>query len=380
MRDAPGSARKKPGIWRAGPLAVSDERTIGLIEMERETNMLKKVAGITAVALLTAGIATATERDGTLIVTSSNTADNHLRVYDTAGTLVQEVPTLGQGGAGQNAGGIAARNGTVAVINFGSQTVSLFSRGETGFELRQTIPTGSQPVSVAFGKSHLYVLGTTTVESHRIGPDGVEETADGTAGLLVADGSAAQVGVAGDELIVTEKSGAIARVELREGAVFGTPVAVALEEGRSETPFGLTTRGSNAYVTFAGSDTVGVVKNDRQTAFAATGIPGGAGQHAPCWIAVVGPFLFTTNSPSHSVSRLIAGGANIILDDPVAAQTAGAPIDVAAEGDLLALVELDGGGSSHLTQFRIDEDGHLTPIVSTPIASAANGIAIVTAR
>jgi DNA-binding beta-propeller fold protein YncE len=257
--------------------------------------------------------------------------------------------------------------------------VSLFTRGEGGFELRQTIPTSSQPVSVAFGKTHLYVLGTTTVESHRIGPDGVEASADGTAGLLIADGSAAQVAVAGDELILTEKSGAIERVQLREGAVFGTPVAVALSEEQSNTPFGLTTRGSNAYVTFAGSDTVGVVKNDRQTAFAATGIPGGSGQHAPCWIAVVGPYLFTTNSPSHSVSRLIAGGANILLDDPVAAQTTGAPIDVAAEGDLLALVET-GGGASLLAQFHIDEDGNLTRTVSTPIASVANGIAIVTQK
>lgn len=342
--------------------------------------MLKKVAGVTAAALLIAGVVAAAEQDGTVIVTSSNTADNHLRVYDTAGTLIQEVPTLGQGGAGANAGGIATTNGIVAVVNFGSQTVSLFSRGEGGFELRQTIPTGSQPVSVAFGKTHLYVLGTTTVESHRIGGDGVEAAADGTAGLLAADGSAAQVGVVGDELIVTEKSGTIERVQLREGAVFGTPVAAPLPDGQSDTPFGLVTRGSTAYVTVAGSDVVGVVKNGGLTAFAATGIPGGAGQHAPCWIALVGPYLFTTNSPSRSVSRLIAGGANILLDAPVAAQTTGAPIDIDAEGDLLALVELDGGGASHLTQFRIDEDGNLTRTVSTPIASAANGIAIVTDR
>jgi hypothetical protein len=33
-----------------------------------------------------------------------------------------------------------------------------------------------------------------------------------------------------------------------------------------------------------------------------------------------------------------------------------------------------------LTQFHIDEDGNLTRTVSTPIASAANGIAIVTGR
>jgi hypothetical protein len=341
--------------------------------------MLKKVAGVTAAALLTAGVLAAADRNGVVIVTSSNTADNRLLVHDTAGTLIQEVPTFGQGGAGGNAGGIATSNGTVAVANFGSQTVSLFSRGEGGFELRQTIAAGSPPVSVAFGNTHLYVLGTTTVESHEIGPDGVQAAADGTAGLLIADGSAAQVGVVGDELIVTEKSGAIERVQLREGAVFGPLVALSLSEGQSNTPFGLTTRGSNAYVTFAGSDTVGIVKNDRQTAFAATGIPGGAGQHSPCWIAVVGPYLFTTNSPSRSVSRLITGGANILLDEALAAQTTLAPIDVAAEGDLLALVET-GGGASLLTQFHIDEDGNLTQTVSTPIASAANGIAIVRTR
>jgi hypothetical protein len=347
-----------------------------------KTNMLKKVAGGTAAVLLigTVTLMGAARDDRTVIVTASNTADNRLRVYDRAGTLIQEVPTLGQGGASSNAGGIATRDGVVAVINFASLTVSLFSRSEAGFELRQTIPTSSQPVSVAFGKNHLYVLGTTTVESHRFGVEGVETYADGTAGLLVADGSVAQVAIAGDELILSEKTGALERVSLREGAVYGSPAAIPLATGLSDTPFGLTTRGSNAYVTFAGSDTVGVVTNDRQTTFAAVGTPGGAGQHAPCWIAVVGPYLFTTNSPSHSVSRLIAAGATVLLDDPVAAHTNGAPIDVAAEGDLLALVEVDGAGASHLTQFRIDEDGNLTRTVSTAIASAANGIAIVTQK
>ena len=103
--------------------------------------MLKKVAGVTAAALLTAGVLAAAEQDGAIIVTSSNTADNRLLVYDTAGTLIQEVPTLGQGGASGNAGGIATSNGTVAVANFGSHTVSLFSLHQGGFTLRETIPT-----------------------------------------------------------------------------------------------------------------------------------------------------------------------------------------------------------------------------------------------
>jgi hypothetical protein len=343
--------------------------------------MVKTLSVLMTVALLAvAGHTVAGEGRRAVIVTASNGPANQLLVFDTAGGLVQSVPTLGEGGAGGNAGGIATKNEAVAVVNFGSQNVSMFSRRDGSFALRQLVAVASQPVSVAFGTDHLYVLGTTTIESHRLDGEAVEAAADGIVALLRADGSAAQVGVVGDELVVTEKSGTIERVPLRAGAVFGEPVGVPLPAGFSDAPFGLVTRGSSAYVTIADSDVVGVIKNGRATAFAATGTPGGAGQHAPCWVALVGPFLFTTNSPSHSVSRLIAGGANIVLDAAVVAETAGAPIDVAAQGTLLALVESDGGGASHLTQFRIDEDGNLTRTVSTPIASAANGIAIIAER
>lgn len=339
--------------------------------------MMKSTVLAAAVLLTAANAAFAGDRDRAWIVTSSNTPDNQLLVYDTAGSLVQTVPTLGQGGVGGNAGGVATNNATVAVVNFGSQSVSLLSLGGAGFELRQVLSTSSPPVSVAFGKDHLYVLGTTTVESHRFGRHGVDAVADGTAVLLAADGSAAQVGVVGDQLIVTEKSGTVEYVPLRGGAVTGSPVAVAIPAEVRNTPFGFAIRGSNAYITFAGSDQVGVVKNGALTAAAATGAPGGTGQHSPCWAALVGPYLFTTNSPSHSISRLVAGGRNLALDAPVAAQTGGAPIDIATDGDLVAVLESNGGGVSHLTQFRADGDGTLAQTVSTPIASPSNGVAIV---
>jgi hypothetical protein len=332
----------------------------------------------TIVGLLIAASATFAEDDHRpVIVTASNGVANQLLVFDTAGVLLESVPTLGQGGAGANAGGIATSNDVIAVVNFGSQNVSLFAHTDAGFDLRQVVPASSQPVSVAFGTDHLYVLGTTTVESHRIDQGGVEETPDGVVALLSADGSAAQVGVVGDQLLLTEKSGNAESVRLNGGAVVGTAAAIALPPDARDTPFGFATRGSIAYVTIAGSDAVAVVANGRVTAVATTGIPGGSGQHSPCWAALVGPFLFTTNSPSHSISRLIAGGRNIALDAAVAAQTGGAPIDVAGVADLLAVVESNGGGVSHLTQFRLDEDGNLTQTISTPIAGAANGVAIV---
>lgn len=339
--------------------------------------MMKSVGLAGAAMLLAVHTTFAADRHQPVLVTASNGVNNQLLVFNTAGHLLEAVPTLGQGGASGNAGGIATDNDTIAVINFGSQTVSLFSRADSGFELGQVVSASSRPVSVAFGKDHLYVLGTTTVESHRIRKAGVEAAPDGVVDLLVADGSAAQVGLVGDELLLTEKSGSAERVTLRGGAVVGTPVAVDLPAEADDAPFGFATRGSHAYVTIASSDAVAVLSHGTVTAVAATGTPGGAGQHSPCWAALVGPFLFTTNSPSHSVSRLIAGGRNISLDAPVAAQTGGAPIDVAAHNDLLAVVESNGNGVSHLTQFRIDDDGNLTQTISTVISSPANGVAIV---
>jgi len=338
--------------------------------------MVKSIAFSTAAVLIAASAAFAADRQRPVVVTASNGVNNQLLVFDTTGVPLQSVPTLGQGGASQNAGGIATTSELIAVVNFGSQNVSLFARGDAGVELRQVVPAGSNPLSVAFGQDHLYVLGTTTVESHRIEGGRVEDAPDGLTALLASDGSAAQVGVVGDQLLLTERSGNIESVSLRSGAVVGTAVGVELPSDASQTPFGFATRGTTAYVTIAGSDAVAAVKDGRVTDVAVTGTPGGQGQHSPCWAALAGLYLFTTNSPSHSISRLLAGGPHVVLDAAVAAQTAGAPIDVAADRNLLAVVESNGGGVSHLTQFRIDEDGNLTPITSTAIAGSANGVAI----
>ncbi|MGE0815515.1 MAG: hypothetical protein AB7O93_19425 [Vicinamibacterales bacterium] len=339
--------------------------------------MMKSIALTATTLLLTVSVTAAAGDRRPLVLTASNGADNQLLVFGADGGLLESLPTGGQGGVGANAGGVAANDGWIAVVNAGSNTVSVFARATTGLALRQVLPVASRPVSVAFGKDHLYVLGGTTVESHRIGSGGVEDVYDGIATLLAADGSAAQVGVVGDQLLLTEKSGVVERVRLRGGAVAASPVPVALPDGASVTPFGFAVRGSTAYVTFAGSDAAAVLKGDAVTAFASTGTPGGGGQHSPCWAALVGPYLFTTNSPSHSISRLIAGGRLIALDAPVAAQTGGAPIDVASAGNLLAVVESSGNGASRLTQYRVDQDGNLTETAGTAIASPANGVVVV---
>ena len=65
----------------------------------------------------------ATDQDA-LVVTASNATKNQLLVYDVGGKLIQTVSTQGKGGAAGNAGGIEAKGSLVAVVNFGSQSVS----------------------------------------------------------------------------------------------------------------------------------------------------------------------------------------------------------------------------------------------------------------
>src|ERR1700733_10720419 len=70
-----------------------------------------------------------------VVVTASNATKNQLLVYDSNGKLIQTVSTGGQGGVSGNAGGIEANSDVVAVVNFGSQNVSIFERRDGGFHL-----------------------------------------------------------------------------------------------------------------------------------------------------------------------------------------------------------------------------------------------------
>jgi len=207
-----------------------------------------------------------------LVVTTSNTAQNQLLVYDTSDNLVQTLSARGQGGVSGNSGGVAAHGNVVAAVNFGSKSVAVFERADKGLQFAQLISTASSPVSVAFGHDHLYILGTTKVESHRLYGSYVIGNPDGVAPLLLADGSAAQVGVLTNQVIITEKNNVIETVNLLEdGSVSGIASLVQNIPQNVNAPFGLVTRGNNAYVTIAHADEIRV----RQPACTVLGGPGG---------------------------------------------------------------------------------------------------------
>ena len=339
----------------------------------------QRILTAAAAAVVLAGAGSPASAEGaahrTLVLTASNATTNELVVLDTAGNVLRRLPTQGQGGVSGNAGGVAASHDRVAVVNFGSSNVSVFERDEGGrlFRLERVIPTVGSPVSVAFGRDHLYVLTTTGVESHRAGPWGVQPAADGRAQLLHADGSAAQVGVLSGELVLSEKSNAIETVRLTgDGAVTGAASLVAAIPANVDAPFGLATRGDDAYVTIAHADEISLVRNN--TVLAVT--PSGT-QHAPCWVALDGPFLYSANSPSKSVSRYAVYGQKIVQDAPVIAQFAGNPTDIAARGGFAAVVDA-AGGASRVSIFAVDQDGNFTLRgVAALGVTPTNGVAIV---
>jgi hypothetical protein len=351
---------------------------------------LKSLCRAAALLVLVMGAANvqADHRAATLAVIMTNDpVSNQIKVYDVgANVLLQTLSTHGMGGVGGNARGVKQYNGEiVAVVNNGSNSVALYKRHGKGLKFDKLVTTTSPPVSVDFGNDHMYVAGATTVDSFVLHENNVAWM-DGTAWLelvgggLPPSGSTAQVGVIDDRsLIVTLKTdpdpGSVDIIALHDGAITGAaPTAVSAPAG-TLTPFGFSVYpDGSAVITLAHSNQDGLF---RDGAFRSVI---GAGQAAPCWMTRAGKYLFTANTGSRTISRLIATGNNVFVDSPVAASiaTGGGPSDIDADEGVLGVIDR-GAGQSHLSLFTYNKFGELTAS-SAPInlgVANANGVAIM---
>lgn len=346
---------------------------------------------ILVVGSISIGVARADQPKAPLAVTMTNDPEsNQINVYNAeTGALLQTLSTNGKGGVGGNARGVRQLDGEIfAAVNNGSGTVAVFKRAGNGLKLDGTIATTSAPVSIDFGNDHMYVAGATTVDSFAMHHNAVAGM-DGSATLqlfgggLPPAGSTAQVGVVDEQhLLVTLKTdplpGTVDVVDLNsDGAVKGAvPTAVSAPNG-TLTPFGFATyRDGTAVITLAHSNQAGLFRNG---AFADVV---SAQQQADCWMTRVGKYVFTANTGSHTVSRLIGTGNHVFVDAAVAASivTGGAPADIDGANGILAVVD-HGGGQSRISLFSYNRFGELTPLVA-PInvgVPNSNGIAILPA-
>jgi hypothetical protein len=356
--------------------------------------MSKRVSWCSAALLLVcaAGVANvrAEPHGRTLVVTMTNDPiENRINVYDAdTHELLQSLSTHGKGGVGGNARGVKQYDGElVAAVNNGSNTVAVFMRDADVLKFDKVVSTTSAPVSVDFENDHMYVAGATTVDSFALHQNTVEWL-DGTSGLELVgggappNGSTAQVGVINDkQLLVTLKTdpdpGTVDLVSLDEGRVTGAvPTAVSAPQG-TLTPFGFAVyRDGTAVITLAHSSQDGLFRNGAFTSVV------DAGQAADCWATRVGKYVFTANTGSKTISRLIGTGSHVFVDSQVAAAiaTGGAPADIDADAGVLGVID-HGAGQSHLSLFSYNEFGELTA-QGTPITvgvADANGVAILSA-
>jgi hypothetical protein len=328
-------------------------------------------------------------REATLAVVMTNdAAANQIKVYDAATqALLQTLSTHGKGGVGGNARGVRQYNGELfAAVNNGSNSVALFRREGNGLRYDGTVSTTSAPVSVDFGNGHMYIAGATTVDSFVLRRDHVGWR-DGTTVLQFAGGgtpppgSTAQVGVLDSaRLLVTLKAdpepGTVDIVPLHDGEISGANPTAVSAPPNTMTPFGFSVLSDGtAAITLAHSHQDGLF---RDGAFK-TQIT--AGQLAPCWMTRAGKYLFTANTGSGTVSRLVSTGNHIFVDGLVAATIAsggGAPSDIDSENGVLGVIDR-GAGQSRLSLFRYNEFGELTAF-GAPIVigvPSANGVAII---
>jgi hypothetical protein len=354
--------------------------------------MFTRLTLICAAALSTAFGADQTEaqaRQGRnqdpLFLTATNGPNNFLAVINARTKQTEYVPTGGFGGAGGNAGGVAVSGSVVAAVNFGSSNVTIFVRKGNAMEPTQLIKTSSQPLSVAFGHGHLVVLGATTAESFTLFGNTVSSNNDGVVQLAKGDKSAAQILAYDGGVVYSEKSGSIAELSLSTNGMAGIsgpnrPVQLP-NAPNNDTPFGMVARGSNVYVTIAHSNLEALVVNGQIISMSAGPTPfkdgSGAIIHAPCWNALSGQFLFSSDSPGKQLYRYLVSDTNIFFDKAGVAKLAGSPSDLAMDGSLLAVIDGGDGATSNASLFDVDSEGELTLRFVVKIAGPINGAAIM---
>ena len=360
---------------------------------------------VSALALLLgaagASLAAPPQPVGGAVYTMSNAAaGNEVVVYPRAANgqlgAADRIATGGLGlGAGLgNQGGVALSDDGrwLFVVNAGSDDLSVFAVGEAGLTLVQTINSqGDRPVSVTQSGDLVYVLnaGSDSLAGFRMDAHGLLAPIPGSPRPLSGAGVGAaqiQFGLGGHALVVSEKaSNKLVVYEIdRDGAPEAAPEVV---DSVGPTPFGFDfgLRGhlfvSEAAGGAANASSVSSYRLTRDGRLETVSGAAPTGLTAACWVVVSpdGRFVYSADAGSNAISGYRAGpdGTLTLLDaDGVTASTgAGStPLDLAISVDGRYLYALNGGNHT-LAEFRIGNDGGLTPIGALGgLPDKANGL------
>jgi len=312
---------------------------------------------------------------------TNQVAGNAVAVFDRAadGTL-GAAGTVATGGTGT--GAALGSQGAVALsddgrwlfaVNAGSNDVSVFAaRGAELTLASRTASGGTLPISVTVHRNLLYVLnagGDGNISGFSVGTTGGLTPVPGsTRSLSGSNVGPAEVSFSPDgrRLVVTEKNTSLLDVyAVDANGAAGARISFTSAGG---TPFG-----------FAfGQHDVLLVSEAAAPGSASSYILGRGGdlavvssavlthQGAPCWAVVTndGRLGFTGNG-SGSVSGFSVtprGRIRLIDANGASAVISGGVNDIALNGNSRYLYVLGTGGSPTIHPFRIERDGHLTPL------------------
>jgi len=347
---------------------------------------LSRLSGMLAITLLAAVSATAADHKDFFVLTSTNDpSGNKVVVFklNTAPapslTLVNALPTGGNGGAGGNAGAVQFRDSFGAVVNYGSNNLSRLLRDDHSIRVAGTIALAAnceQPLSVALEGSQAFVVGTNCAESHSW-PDG---SVDGAV-VSLSDNSAGQIVAGQTWAAVTLKSGSVLQLPLSgDGALSGSSLPVALPSDADNTPLGAAFWGDILGFNPAHSPDSLALVDKAGDVFPILGPQPAYPTNAPCWLAKgPGNAWYAGNSPGHSVSVFFTDGQGGTFYKSISLP--GVPTDVTVSRDnkwLAVIYAATDGSGGRIAVFSIDGYGDLSlAATSSPVGAAAfNGVAI----
>ena len=345
------------------------------------TKLCRAGAMLAVVSFATAFVVADDGGGSVYVLTSTNNASgNDVVVFklDTTGTpslsLVNMLPTGGDGGASTNAGILQFRDDRGAVANYGSNSVTQLVRDDDIISIGQTInlaPGCVKPDSVALTKQHLYVVGTTCAESH-VWPWG---NVDGAVSLT--DPTAAQIAVgrswAAATLADPMGTGSVLQLGLSpDGALSGTSTNVTLPANANIVPLGEAFWGDLLGFTPAHSPDSFAILNKGGTVFPVVGPTPSFPTNAPCWVAKgAGNIWYTGNSPGAAISIFFSDGQGGAFYKSIPLPGSPTDITVSPDGKLLAVI-YTYEGEGYVAVFAIDAYGDLTPVATSSSVGVAS--------
>ncbi|MFN2571867.1 MAG: lactonase family protein [Gemmatimonadales bacterium] len=361
-------------------MAVGALAVVALAACAQENNVTGPVAD-RAAQIQASTTAVPADAPGAVYALVNQAVGNAVAVYhrgaDGGLTWQGNVPTGGSG-----AGASLGSQGAIALsddgrwlfaVNAGSNDISAFQVSDGALVFTGRVASGGiRPISLTVYGDVLYVLnagGNGNISGFAIGAGGELTPLAGSARALSGNAvGPAQVSFSPDGrwLVVTEK--ATSQLVVYRVGSDGIASGAVTTPSAGGTPFGFSFghRDELFVSEAAGSASSYLIDGNGLLSVASGAVL--THQGAPCWAVVTknGKFGYTANAQGGSISGFAIandGSINLIDGDGRTAVVGGGNIDLAVSRNSRYLYQLNGNRS--ISGFRIEADGHLTPVGNT---------------